>query len=216
MWREELCKQISLACVGSARSVSATLGLPHSRRVCFHGLPFSGSRLLCRELSEAGPGLCALPRSKPIRFRFSSTPQKWRLGWAWVLCPSQVQAAQVTRCLASAFTPRWGVRLLGFLGVQWACLLRCAACLFWGADCWLQPSQWMSTLQNPKNYWLAMEPVCSLVEDASLGLRLPLSGSGCLPPACLWWGMGQSTACQLSSGSCSVLYFLSRPGSASG
>ena len=27
VWREELCKQISLACVGSARSVSATLAL---------------------------------------------------------------------------------------------------------------------------------------------------------------------------------------------
>ena len=26
---------------------------------------------------------------------------------------------------------------LGFLGVQWARLLRCAVCLFWGADLWL-------------------------------------------------------------------------------
>ena len=39
------------------------------------------------------------------------------------------------------------------------------------------------------------EPTCSFVEDASLGLRLPLSGSGCphLPP-CLWWEMSQCTA----------------------
>ena len=39
------------------------------------------------------------------------------------------------------------------------------------------------------------EPACSFIEDASLGLRLPLSGSGCprLPP-CLWWEMGQCTA----------------------
>ena len=73
----------------------------HSRRVCFHGLHFSGSRLLCQELSEAGPGLHALPRSKPLRFRFSGTPQRHRLGWACVLCPSQIQSAQVTRCLAS-------------------------------------------------------------------------------------------------------------------
>ena len=29
------------------------------------------SRLLYRELSEAGPGLHALPRSKPLRFRYS-------------------------------------------------------------------------------------------------------------------------------------------------
>ena len=54
------------------------------------------------ELSEVGPGLHALPRSKLLRFRFSGIPQRRRLGWACVLCPSQVQAAQVTRCLASA------------------------------------------------------------------------------------------------------------------
>ena len=30
------------------------------------------------------------------------SPQRRRLGWACVLCPSQVRAAQVTRCLASA------------------------------------------------------------------------------------------------------------------
>ena len=78
----------------------------HSWHVCFHGLHFSHSRLLCWELSEAGPGLHALPRSKSLRFRFSGIPQRCRLGWACVLCPSQVQAAQVTRCLVSAVTPR--------------------------------------------------------------------------------------------------------------
>ena len=30
---------------------------------------------------------------------------------------------------------------LSFLGVQWAHLLRCAVCLFWGADLWLRPSR---------------------------------------------------------------------------
>ena len=77
---------------------------PRSRRVCFPRLYCSGSSLLCRELSEVGPGLYALPRSKPLRFRFSSTPQRRRLGWACLLCPSQEQAAQVTRCLVSAVT----------------------------------------------------------------------------------------------------------------
>ena len=81
---------------------------PHSWRVCFHGLHFSGSRLLCQKLSEAGPGLFALPRSEPLRFRFSGTPQRCRLGWACVLCPFQVWAAQVTRCLVSAVTPQVG------------------------------------------------------------------------------------------------------------
>ena len=53
------------------------------------------------ELSKVGPGLHALPRSKPLRFRFSSTPKRHRFGWACILCPSQVQVAQVTRFLAT-------------------------------------------------------------------------------------------------------------------
>ena len=75
---------------------------PRSRRVCFPCLYCLGSRLLCRELSEASPSLYALPRSKPHRFRYSGSPQRHRLGWACVLCPCQVQAAQVTRYLVSA------------------------------------------------------------------------------------------------------------------
>ena len=62
------------------------------------------------ELSEVGPGLHALPRSKPLRFRFSGTPQRHRLGWACILYTSQVQVAQMIRCLASTVTPSWGLR----------------------------------------------------------------------------------------------------------
>ena len=76
----------------------------HSGCVCFHGVYFSGSRLLCQELSEAGPGLHALPRSKPLRFSFSGNPQGHRLGCACVLCPSQVQAAQATRYSVSTLS----------------------------------------------------------------------------------------------------------------
>ena len=90
--REGRCKQITLVC---AHSVLATLGLPPSRRVCFPCLPCLGSRFLCWELSEAGPELYALPRSKPLRFRYLSTPQRC------ILCPSQVRVAQVARCLVS-------------------------------------------------------------------------------------------------------------------
>ena len=57
------------------------------------------------ELPKVGPGLCALPISKPLRFRFSGTPQRYRLGWACVLCPSQILAAQGTRCLVSTHSP---------------------------------------------------------------------------------------------------------------
>ena len=63
------------------------------------------------ELSKAGPGLHTLPRSKLLRFMFSDTPQRHRLGWACILCPSQVQAAQATRCLASTLSPGGAVHL---------------------------------------------------------------------------------------------------------
>ena len=88
---------------------------PRSRHVCFPSLHCLGSRLLCRELSEVGPELYALPRSKLLRFRFSGTPQRCRLGWACVLCPSPVLAAQVTRCLASTVTPSWKLRFIASL-----------------------------------------------------------------------------------------------------
>ena len=95
------------------------------------------------ELSKAGPGLCALPSSKLLRFRFLGSPQRHRLSWACVLCPFQVQAAQATRGLASALSQLGGAsyhlpcpsRL-----VSPVLHLRCAVCLFWGADLWLQSS----------------------------------------------------------------------------
>ena len=46
---EEHCKQMSLACVGSARSVSATPGSPLLTACVLPSLRCSGSRLLCRE-----------------------------------------------------------------------------------------------------------------------------------------------------------------------
>ena len=51
---------------------------PHPQHMRFPSLHLD-SRLLCQELSEAGPGLHALPRSKPLRFKFLSTPQRRRL-----------------------------------------------------------------------------------------------------------------------------------------
>ena len=41
------------------------------------------------------------------------------------------------------------------------------------------------TVQNPKKSWLTKEPAFSLIDNVSLGLRLPPSGpsgSGCLSP----------------------------------
>ena len=102
MVTEEHCKQISLAC---AHSVLAALGLPPLTVCVLSQFTLLRLRLLCLQLSEVGPGLRVLPRSKPFRFRFrfSGTPQRHRLSWTCVLCPSHVRAAQATRCLA---TPR--------------------------------------------------------------------------------------------------------------
>ena len=77
---------------------------PRSWSMLFPSLHFSGSRVLCRGTKE-GPRLRALPRCMLLRFRFLGTPQRHRLGWDCVLCPSQVQAAQATRCLASTLSP---------------------------------------------------------------------------------------------------------------
>ena len=142
---------------------------PHSGCVCFPCLHCLGSRLLCQELSEAGPGLYALPRSKPLRFRYSGTPQRCRLGWACILCLRFVPFPGPSSSGDQVFGVHGRYDLvpplslpLGFLGVQPSHL------------------RYMLTVQNPKKSWLAMKPACSLVDDVSLGPRLPPSGSGCL------------------------------------
>ena len=56
------------------------------------------------QLSKACPGLHALPRSKLLKFRFLGIPQRHRLSWVCVLCPSQVRGAQATRCLVSTLS----------------------------------------------------------------------------------------------------------------
>ena len=139
---------------------------PRSQRVCFPCLHCLGYRLLCQELSEASAGLCALPRSKPLRVMYSGSPQKHRLGWACVLCPPQVQAAQVTRCLASTVAATY-------------CLPCPCHSVFWVYNQPVHLLRRMSTVPNAKKSWLATKPACSLVDDASLGLRLFPSGSGC-------------------------------------
>ena len=103
--REEHCKQISLACVGHAHSEWNILGLPQLVAACAF-LVYIAQAPGCSAgvLSKVGPVFHALPRSKLLRFRFSGTPQGQRVGWVCVLCPSQVGAAQVTRCLACALS----------------------------------------------------------------------------------------------------------------
>ena len=61
----------------------------------------------------------ALPRSMPLRFRFMGTPQRHRLGWACILCPSHFQAAQATRCLASTLSPGAVCLITSLVSATW-------------------------------------------------------------------------------------------------
>ena len=96
--REGHCKQMPLACVGSACRGWTTLGLPQPKAACTSWVhPAQAPGCSARALSQVGPAFCALPRSKPLRF--SGAPQGTDPDRLCVLCPSQVQAAQATGCL---------------------------------------------------------------------------------------------------------------------
>jgi len=162
-----------------------------------------------RELSEAGSGLCALPRSKPLRFRFSGTPQRHRLCWACVLCPSQVRAAQATRCVVSAVSPGGGVRLITspvpaaqFPGWQRVCPFQvCRVSLLGSSSLAVTLPADVKRPESQEVLVSNWKPACSLVEDASLGPRLPLSGSGfplaCLPVSSSGWASPQHASSPL-------------------
>ena len=116
-------------------------GFAPARCVCAFILHFSGSMLLCRELSEAGPGLHLLPRSKLLRFRFSGTPQRHRLCWtAFCALPRSEQLRQP--CLVSARSQLGGAPdhlpgpspSVSWVCSEWKSCLRGAMCLLWGAD----------------------------------------------------------------------------------
>ena len=87
----------------------------------------------CSAGNNQRPALGWAPRSKPLRFRHSGSPQRRRLGWACVLCSSQVEQLR-----------RWGawrapmLRLiasppLSYLGVKPAHLLRQLLLKSWAA-----------------------------------------------------------------------------------
>ena len=119
------------------------------------------------------PMFCDLPRSEQLR-----RPGAW-----------QAHTPQVRHILL----PPWS-QTLSFLGAQLH--LRCAICLFWGADLWLRPSSWMSTIQDPKKTWLATDSLLAVRYvmpplGTSLHLsfwlwlaptRLPASGEGWAGP----------------------------------
>ena len=104
--------------------------------VHFQVLSCSGSDswVVHKGTDSVGPAFCALSRSKQLR----------QLG-AWQAHSPQVQ------CILSPLQSQ----PLSFLGEQQECCLRCAVCLLWRADLWLQPSRRMTTVQDPRKTWLA-------------------------------------------------------------
>ena len=89
-------------------------------------------------------------RSKLLSFRFSGTPQRHRLDWTCVLCPSPVQAAQVTRFLVSCDITL-PIPVVQFSGCTTGTPSRCVVCLLWGVDLWLRPSRRMLTFHTPRS-----------------------------------------------------------------
>ena len=138
--------------------------------VHFPGLSHSGSgsQVLHKGRDSVGSACCALPKSKQLR-----RPGARRV-----------------------HSPRWTVRLI----TPWVpgprfprCAVRapsqaCPVFFFWGADLWLRPSWWMSTIQDPRKTWLATGSRLTVWwRMPSLGLRwMPSpSRSGCHLPASL-------------------------------
>ena len=185
---------ISLACVGSACSVWATLDMP-GLTACV----LSWSTLLRLQVAllgtKAGPGLRALPRSKLLKFKFLGTPQRPDLvGLMFCALPRSEQLGQLgawrahspqVQCILSP--PQ--SQPIGFLGASWRTYLRCAMFLFWGVDLWLRPSWQMSTIQDPRK-------ICSLVGDVISGAKFALSLPNLVArrSPCLQRRMGQSAA----------------------
>ena len=198
MRREEHCKQISLACVVSAHSVSATLGLspltecvvsqstllrlqvalkgncPKQALGCVHFLGLScsgsGSWVLHKGTDSFGPVFCTLPRSEELR-----RPGTWRAH-----CP---------RCTVCLITPvpscsvSWVHSKSTVLGVP--CVSSgglISGCNHPGR---CQPSR------IPEDFVNNWEPAPSLVEDAIFGAEVA-SSLLALDVACRQ--MGQSTA----------------------
>ena len=143
---------------------------------------------------KAGPGLHAFPRpNHQVPFLGYSTEAL--LGWACFLCPCQLRAARVARCLRSALSQVCGAsyRLPGpSPSVSWvrheSAVSGVPVCLLWGADLRLQPPWQMSTVQDPRKTWLAQSWSLLTVGGGcrlwGQGCPLP-SGSGYRPPASL-------------------------------
>ena len=199
-WEEATLQTNITGMCGKCSQCFCCPGFGPAHRVCAFILHFSGSMLLCWELSEAGPGLHTFPTFKLLRFKFLGTPQRCRLGWACVWCPSQVWAAQVTRCLASAVTPRQGVHLIPS-PIPAARFSECTMgapsqmCRVSLLGSWSLPLALLANVNPPESQVVLVSNKACL----QFG-RWCLSGAVIAPfwlwltaPACLWLEMGWST-----------------------
>ena len=118
----------------------------------------SGTQVVLKSTDSVGPAFCALPRSKQLR----------RPG-AGECSLSQVGVASY-RLPCPRHSVYWVAACVPLSGV----LCASSGKLISGCN----PPGGCQPSRVARKSWLAMEPVCSLVEDASLGPRLPLSGSG--------------------------------------
>ena len=107
--RERHCKQISLVCVGSVRSVWTTLGLPQLTVACASRV-YTAQALGCSAgaLSKVGSAFHALPRSKLLRFS-GTLKGTDSVGCAFCALPRSEQLRQPGAWLAHC--PRWAVHL---------------------------------------------------------------------------------------------------------
>ena len=155
----------------------------------------------------------------------SGSPQRRRLGWTCILCPSfpalsnsggQVLGERaLLRCGASYYLPHP------------SCWVSCSRNAVSGVPCvcsgelisWLRPSWRLSSVQDPRKTWLATGNLLTVWwRMPSLGLSLPLYGSGCRRPSSLLpAGDDGPASCQLAllRYSLSPLFY-ERPSSALG
>ena len=195
---EEPCKHVSLACVGSARSVWATLGLPPA-----HTCVLSWSTLLWLQvalqgiclkralgcvhfpgLSCSGSGSCVLRKgSDLVGSAFCALPRSEQLGWldAWWDHSPQVGGASHHLPSPSCCSP----------GAPREHHLRCAVSLL---GSWSQAATLLAEVNHPGSQadlvsnW---EPAHSLMEDAGSGAKIApclLALAVTYLLLCLWWG----------------------------
>ena len=144
--REGHCKQISLACVGSACRGWTTLGLPQPRVVCTSNIhtaqaPGYSVRAVC----QVGPEFHILPRSHPLRFSGALSGHMPR--WAMCFVPFPGPSCSSDQTLGECTVPSGACVLCTFLVlVAWfpdaprGHSPRCAVCLLWGSDLSLRHS----------------------------------------------------------------------------